>query len=258
MAANAEAPGITLDLGETGKTLGKGTNYFNIAVPDGTYSNLSIIFTATDNTVCTMKGSVTLNHNTVGRLTLTGFTPTAGCATANGIGYVKWVQLWKNGPKFAEYNVGATSATEYGGFYCWGSSIDKDPDGWYKEGSYDLTGNDDTATSLWGSNWRMPTKAELQGLINECDKEAICDSRDNFIGTKFTGRDAYESNSVFLPAAGDCDYGNVDDQGSYGYFWSSTPNGSYYAYYLYFYSGFQYVYFNYRYYGYSVRAVLAE
>ena len=37
-------------------------------------------------------------------------------ATINGKTIdVNWVQLWENGPKFAEYNVGATSVTDYGG-----------------------------------------------------------------------------------------------------------------------------------------------
>lgn len=63
---------------------------------------------------------------------------------------------------------------------------------------------------------------------------------------------------MFLPAAGYCDYGDVGGRGNYGLFWSSTPNGSDYAYNLLFGSGYQDVSYDYRYYGYSVRAVLAE
>lgn len=66
--------GITLDLG-TGKALGKGANYFNIAVPAGDYKDLTLVFTATDGAKCTMtKGKVNIACNTVGRLTLTGET----------------------------------------------------------------------------------------------------------------------------------------------------------------------------------------
>ena len=259
--------GITLDLG-TGVGVGLAAKYFNIAVPAGTYSNLSITFTATDNTVCTMKGSVTINHNTVGKLTLTGFTPTAGCATANGIGYVKWVQLWKNGPKFAEFNVGAKFATDYGGYYTWGGTYENgDGKDWSDDhnttntGSKVLTSTEDTATKLWGSNWRMPTQAELQALLDNCD--VTWTDNYNSTGKKgriYTGKDAYSSNSVFLPAAGYCRSGNVNDQGNYGDYWSSTPIGSNGAYFLLFYSGSQLVYYssNDRSDGYSVRAVLAE
>ncbi|MCQ2179551.1 MAG: hypothetical protein MJY91_05580 [Bacteroidales bacterium] len=66
--------GITLDLG-TGVALGKAANYFNIAVPAGNYQDLTLVFTATDGTKCTMtKGKVNIACNTVGRLTLTGET----------------------------------------------------------------------------------------------------------------------------------------------------------------------------------------
>ena len=63
--------------------------------------------------------------------------------------------------------------------------------------------------------------------------------------------------SVFLPAAGNCNNGNVNDQGNNGNYWSSTPNGSNNAYNLNFNSGNQNVNNN-RNNGYSVRAVLAE
>ena len=40
---------------------------------------------------------------------------------------VNWIQLWAGGPKFAEYNVGATSVTDYGGYYCWGGTYNNNP-----------------------------------------------------------------------------------------------------------------------------------
>ena len=171
---------------------------------------------------------------------------------------VNWVQLWENGPKFAEYNVGVTDgkAESYGGYYCWGSSIDKDQSAAYKSGTDPLTGTDDTATNLWGNNWRMPTEAELEALLTNCDVEWTTVGGVN--GRKFTGKVApYTSNSVFLPAAG-CGRGHVYDQGRNGYYWSSTPDGGYNAYRLYFRLGTQYVYYVSRDYGFSVRAVLAE
>ena len=45
--------------------------------------------------------------------------------------------------------------------------------------------------------------------------------------------------------------------GSYGYYWSSTPNGSSYAFHLYFLSGRVYTYGSYRFYGQPVRCVAA-
>ena len=170
---------------------------------------------------------------------------------------VNWVQLWENGPKFAEYNVGVTDgkAESYGGYYAWGGSQDKVDD--HDTGDNVLSGDNDTATKLWGGNWRMPTKAELEALLSNCTVEWTQVNSVN--GRKFTGKGAYASNSVFLPAAGYCYGGDAYDQGGKGYYWSSTPNDSYFARLLYFSSGDQYVSdYSFRDYGYSVRAVLAE
>ena len=184
-------------------------------------------------------------------------------ATIGGVDTdVNWVQLWDDGPKFAEYNVGATSATEYGGHYCWGKTIDKDEDDKFKDGESVLIGNDDTATALWGEKWRMPTKEEFDNLLKNCTVEWIDGDTKKYNNTDVkgllcTGRGDYSSNSVFLPAAKFSKHGLVVDLGDNGY-WSSTPYGSDYAYSLYFKSGEQNVTNRSRFNGYSVRAVLAE
>lgn len=173
----------------------------------------------------------------------------------------KAFQLWAYGPYFAEYNVGVTdgNAESYGGYYNWGMSEVQTSSNYsdYKSGTDPLTGTDDTAIKLWGTNWRMPTRTELQGLIDNCD--VAWTTVNDKTGRKFTGKGAYASNSVFLPAAGDCYYGGACSQGSYGLYWSSTPVDSYDAYYLDFFdSGGQYVYCHNRNCACSVRAVLAE
>ena len=61
--------------------------------------------------------------------------------------------------------------------------------------------------------------------------------------------------AVFLPAAGYRLGSEVRCVQNCGYYWSATEDGSYYAYYLYFYSDGAYMFNNYRYYGYSVRLV---
>ena len=181
---------------------------------------------------------------------------------------MNWVQLWENGPKFAEYNVGAenSKAEDYGGYYNWGMSDVQTSSNFedYKSGESPLTGDDDTATKLWGSNWRMPTQTELEALINStnCDVEWMDGSTKKYnnttvIGLLCKGKGAYASNSVFLPAAGfhSSRDGKVNNQGFYGSYWSSTPNDSK-AYSLYFDSICQGVDNYYRFNGHSVRAVL--
>ena len=190
--------------------------------------------------------------------------PTTGTATATIDGSqveVNWVQLWKDGPKFAEYNVGATSVENYGGYYTWGGIFKNAESSWQDDHN---SGTDDIATILWGSNWRMPTKEEFDNLLAKCDVKWIDGSTEKYNNTTVTGllctgKDAYSSNSVFLPAAGYCNDGSVLGQGDFGYYWSSTPPiGGNSAYCLPFYSDYQGVGSGNRVYGYSVRAVLVE
>ena len=76
---------------------------------------------------------------------------------------------------------------------------------------------------------KLPAKEQWEEL------KAFCEWTWTGSGYKVTGENG---NSIVLPAAGyrDC-YGNVSYVGSYGIYWSSTPNGSEYAWRLYFYSG---------------------
>lgn len=73
----------------------------------------------------------------------------------------------------------------------------------------------DTATALWGKDWRMPTKEEFQELMDSCSWE-FDNNNQGFI---VTGRNG---NSIFLPAggfkSGDRDYLNY---GSGVYLWGS-------------------------------------
>lgn len=186
--------------------------------------------------------------------------PTTGEAYATAVGgNVKWVQLWKDGPKWAEYNVGATTTTgesSYGGYYAWGGSQSKVDD--HNTGTDPLSGDSDTATKLWGSNWQMPTKEDFQALLANCDVvwKNKTTSEYGVAGRLYTGKGDYSGNSVFFPAAGYYSNGEVYRAGSGGYYWSSTPNGDNTAYDLDFNSSFHYVGNYGRYDGQSVRAVL--
>ena len=176
---------------------------------------------------------------------------------------VTWVQLWENGPKWATINVGVTSTSAtgadlYGGYYRWGGTTSKSTTDVYIGTDYDGNGNlksdYDTATKLWGSNWRMPTKDELTKLKDDCTWSTFSS------GYTITGKGDYASNSIFLPAAGYIESAGstVYNAGNYGHYWSSTPSISYSAYEMYFNSGEQIMYSENREYGDSVRAVLAE
>jgi len=180
------------------------------------------------------------------------------------------VQLWENGPYWAECNVGATKPEDCGYYFWWGDTVgykrNAANNGWVsvKDGtsfSFDLcptygkdnfqlrsagyidsTGNlvaaHDAATAHLGAPWRMPTNAEMGALISNCD--ITWTTRGGVYGRLVAGRGAYSSKSIFLPAAGYGYGSSLYDAGSYGNCWSSTPSSdiSYGAWSLYFASGY--------------------
>ena len=163
-----------------------------------------------------------------------------------------------SGLKWATCNVGADSQSASGDYYAWGETETKEE---YTEANYSLNGIQmsdisgdpqyDVARKKWGSTWRIPTKAEQQELIDECEWEW---KGNGYIVTGPNGR------SIFLPAAGFRIGSSLNDAGSAGYYWSSTPyeNNTNHAYYLSFYSGNQGMVSYYRVYGQSVRPVLGN
>ena len=180
-----------------------------------------------------------------------------------------------SGTKWANMNVGASVPEEYGGYYAWGETEEKDNYDWstYKwcNGSNDtqtkyctsssygtvdnktvLDPQDDVAHVKWGGTWRMPTLKEQAELLNNCTWTWTI--QNGVKGYKVTGPNG---NSIFLPAAG-YRYGtDFIRRGSQGYYWSSSHDGSCssYACYLYFNSGNCYRSDDSRFYGRSVRPV---
>ena len=203
---------------------------FYITIPAQHYDYLEITIDG-NHTMRTKKAAgIDVERNKIYPITFAdNYAPgSLGTATRTGEVSVNWVQLWENGPKFATYNVGAENnrPEDVGGYYCWGSSIDKDANKAYYTGDGDLPDSYDTATNLWGSNWRMPTKREIDDLMYFCDFEI----KDNYnstgvAGVIFTGKEAYSENSIFLPVTGHSNGDYFDDwyieQGLCQY-WTST------------------------------------
>ena len=171
--------------------------------------------------------------------------------------------------KWATKNVGASSPSDYGGYYAWGETRKKDNYDWetcfdcldskglswgiYKIGgktSISPTSGHDTARENWGGTWRMPTDAENEELRNKCTWTWTSQGGHN--GYKVTGPNG---NSIFLPAAGWRSGTGENFVGDIGYYWSSTLSYSYGALYLDFNSSKHYTIYNFRCYGQSVRPV---
>ena len=158
--------------------------------------------------------------------------------------------------KWATCNIGADCPEDYGNYYAWGETETKTTS---KSVTYGMQMSDisgrtkyDAATANWGDSWRMPTRDEMEELINSCTWTWTKENGVN--GRLVTGSNG---NSIFLPAAG-YRYGtSLEHAGSYGYYWSSTPSSSYAdgAYGLYFDSSSHYVSSDYRNCGHTVRPV---
>lgn len=132
--------------------------------------------------------------------------------------------------KWSTRNVGASSESDYGGYYAWGETTTKDYYDWSncfdclddKGESWAIYKRDvnavitpssghDTARENWGGSWRMPTEAELKELIEKCQWKWT--SKNGHNGYLVIGPNG---NSIFLPAAGYRCGTATKDKGSQG------------------------------------------
>lgn len=189
--------------------------------------------------------------------------------------------------KWATCNVGASLPQQYGCFYAWGETTEKDiyfwdyyrfmtpgyhnwegcskyqiADGqkrgvWYDGDSFvgdnrrSLLTSDDAASAVQGEGWRMPTQEEMKELVTKCHWRWINDGYRKGYLVERKGR------AIFIPAAG-CAYGLAYyGTGSYGYYWTREVTSSYtqYAHSLYINSNEHSVGFDERNYGLTIRPV---
>ena len=131
--------------------------------------------------------------------------------------------------KWASCNLGASTPTEFGGYYAWGETSTKDE---YTEDTYtyydkstnkytdigsEIGGTSyDAATVNLGKGWRMPSVGHLKELMM-CKHEWT--QVDGVNGYLFTGPNG---NTLFLPAAGSVIYTGVYNQGKGSYYISSN------------------------------------
>lgn len=151
-----------------------------------------------------------------------------------------------NGTLWATCNVGADSPEDEGEFFSWGETAPKEVFGWknYQYGNlidehyeftkycsdsvYGLDGfvddlillepADDVAATVWGSDWRMPTKKEWEELFE--NTVGVWSELNGVEGWLLT---APNGNTLFLPAAGYW-WNDIYNNVGLGLYWSSTLN----------------------------------
>ena len=114
-----------------------------------------------------------------------------------------------SGTKWACCNVGAEKPEEYGGYYAWGETEEKDNYSWgtyiHCDGDentcnnlYDIAGTQfDVAHLKWGGSWMMPSRYQTDELFNYCTHTWT--TINGVHGRLFTGTN---NNNIFIPAAG--------------------------------------------------------
>lgn len=171
-----------------------------------------------------------------------------------------------SGTRWAKMNVGAKNPWDYGDYFAWGETKQKEtydwstylhmtpggtdwqsinkyqnddhlPSDWNKgtfigDGKTTLEAADDAAAANWGGDWTIPTIADFAELLGKCKT----DWTDNYNNTGKPGLVVSgNGNSIFLPAAGFYQGGFYYD--SVGWYWSaSLGKKTYYAQTLKFYS----------------------
>ena len=201
------------------------------------------------------------------------------CATVNGNEFTSEVKSFTTKPhepaavdlglsvKWASFNIGASKEEEFGDYFAWGETETKSYYSWstYKFGtSYNgpfskyntsssygpvdnktvLDPEDDVAHVKLGGNWRMPTEAEWNELLNRCTWTW---TTINGVNGYLVTRKTTPKVSIFLPASfasnGEGDY------------WSSSASSPSGGKYVTFDKSHVYISSSYRYSGKSVRPV---
>ena len=137
----------------------------------------------------------------------------------------EWVDLGLS-VLWATCNIGASSPFDYGNYYAWGetktkSNYTKGNSLTYEDTSLsDISGNIkyDVAMNDWGAGWRMPTKGELQELIEKC--AWIWTIESEYSGCEVIGPNG---KTIFFVAVGFRLGRSIRDYGEVGLYWSSTP-----------------------------------
>ncbi len=131
---------------------------------------------------------------------------------------------------WAKNNIGANFPMDVGSYYAWGetktkSDYTEDNCETYGLWHADISGApNDVAHTKWGKKWRMPTKAEFEELLENCEWDWRSEINAYVVKSKING------DSIFIPFAKEYEFEKIPVGGWVyigGGYWTSTPSGEF-------------------------------
>ena len=232
-------------LSQTRATLATGViiTLYATVLPDNA-TNKTVTWSSSDATIASVdqNGKVTALMSGNCTITATAGGKSASC-TVKVITDPEAVDLGLS-VKWASWNLGATKPEDNGDYYAWGETEPKDDYTWItyifcNSGSYkaltkynkvgdktefkDYNYEDDAARRALGGKWRTPTDEEWLELIEQCTwtKTTQNGVKGRLATSKING------NSIFFPFAGFRHDKSLGNEGSNGYYWSSSLGNSF-------------------------------
>ena len=236
---------VTLDRTDVQLEIGQSLTLTATVLPDNA-DDKTVIWQSTNTSIVVVDNNGIVTAISSGSVTVTATTADGGkiaacevtVAAAQPQGEVYdgeenghyWVDLGlPSGIKWATRNVGAPSPEDYGGYYSWGETFTKSRYGTdnysvqakYSMGQDNLTEllpADDAAHIVMGGNWFMPTREEMQELLDNCTFEMI--EMKNGFGYKVVSK--RNGKTLLLPAAGSKVYDTEEYVGGVFFYWTSS------------------------------------
>ena len=175
----------------------------------------------------------------------TGWKPNRSEKPTNSFNGHEYVDLGlPSGTLWATCNVGAKNPEEYGDYFAWGETQPKTEYNWstYKycydgvalkltkycnkrkfgnnrfiDRQTELQESDDAAAVNFGEGWTMPSEEQWVELHDNCN--SVWTTQNGIKGKQFVG---CNGSSLFLPAAGSCFGGGLDNVGVHGDYWCNS------------------------------------
>lgn len=157
---------------------------------------------------------------------------------------------------WANINLGAESSYANGDYYRWGATrtYRNATDEYIKNVDILPESDRDVAANILGPGYRMPTKAEMQELLDSCDK--VYTTVDGQKGWRFTSKRAgYTDKSIFIAIGGYYEGECIRNKNSFSRYWASNYDSGYGSSYGSENNGKPYIRKDYKSYGYLIRPV---